>query len=141
MNAGPVNTLADSGGLLNPSSQAPSKFKTTVLTILLQTSHRLGSVALLATIGTWAVMYMIKDFHIPLAITAICANLGLCCGLSARMMTQPLTSLRREANGVTVFNLILFVLAIHLMLFARLDVIRSAASQFFTPSPYHAPHS
>ena len=86
-------------------------------------------------------MYLMKDFHIPLAIAAGCANLGFCCGLAARAMTAPSTPVRREANGVTIFNLVLFVLALHLILFARLDVIRAAAGEFFTPSPYHAPHS
>jgi hypothetical protein len=117
-----------------------SRFKTITLTVFLQASHRLGAVALLATMGTWTMMYLIKDFHIPLAITAATANLGLCCGLAARMLTQPGQSARREANGVTIFNLVFFVLALHLMLFARLDVIRSAASQFFTSSPQTSPH-
>jgi hypothetical protein len=117
-----------------------SNFKSVALTILLQSSHRLGGVSFLATIGTWVMMYLIKDFHIPLAITAATANLGLCCGIAARMLTRPGQPARREANGVTIFNLVFFVLALQLMVFARLEVIRSAASDFFTPSPQAAPH-
>ena len=117
-----------------------SSFKATLLNIVLQASHRLGVVALFATIGTWAMMYLVKDFHIPLSIAAGTADAGVCFGLVARMMTKPGQLSRREANGVTIFNLVLFVLAIYLMLFARLEVIRNAASEFFTPSPHTALH-
>jgi hypothetical protein len=140
MNANPGNVLTETDRPAGSAFPAASGVKSNLLTILLQASHRLGSVALLATIGAWATMYMIKDFHLPLAIAAGTANLGLCAALVARMMTVVSTPLRRETNGVAIFNLVLLILALQLMVFARLDVIRSAASQFFTPSPHTALH-
>lgn len=114
---------------------ADSKFKFAITTFLLQTSHRLGGIAFLATLTTWWLMYTIKDFHLPLVISAATANAGLCCGIAARILTRPGQTTRREANGVAIFNLILFILSIQLMIFARLDVIRSSATDFFTPPP------
>jgi predicted PurR-regulated permease PerM len=119
---------------------APPHYRATLLNIFLQCSHRLGAIALLATLGAWAMMYNIRDFHVPLALAAGFAEAGLCCGLLAHMMTRVGQPSRREANGVSIFNLVLLVLAIQLMLFARLDVIRAAAGDFFTPSPQVDPH-
>jgi len=136
MNSTPANAPA-------AHSAAESRLKSTLLIILLQASHRLGAIALLATLGTWAMMYIIRDFHVPLAIAAGTADAGLCCGIAARMLTRSGQPARREANGVAVFNLIFFILAIYLMLFARLEIIRAAASDFFTPSalsPETSPH-
>lgn len=118
--------------------QPPATFGNWATAFLLQVSHRAGAVALLATIATWGMMYAIRDFHVPLALACGCADVGLCSALLARMLSQPKTPSRREANGVAIFNLVLFVLALHLMVFARLEVIRSAASAFFTPTPQSA---
>jgi hypothetical protein len=104
------------------------------ITLFLQSSHRLGSVALFAMLGTWAMMYRVADFHMPLAISAACADIGLCAGLAARILIPPRHPARREANGVTIFNTVLFVLALYTMFFARLELIRSGAAQFFTPT-------
>jgi hypothetical protein len=121
-------------------SPPTGSFKNRVIVFFLQLSHRLGAIALLSTIGTWAMMYMIRDFHLPLAIASGCADAGLCSALIARIFTRPTTPSRREANGVAIFNLVLFILAVYLMIFARLDVIRAAASEFFTPTPQAAVH-
>jgi hypothetical protein len=117
-----------------------SNFKSRVIVFFLQLSHRLGAVSLLSTLGAWAMMYVIRDFHLPLAIAGGCADAGLCSALIARILTGPGAPSRREANGVAIFNLVLFVLAVYLMIFARLEVIRSAASEFFTPTPPAAIH-
>jgi hypothetical protein len=114
---------------------APAPARQWAATFFLQISHRIGAVALLATIGTWASMYLIHDFHLPLAIAGGCADVGFCSAMIARLLTRSATASRREANGAAIFNLVLFVLAIYLMIFARLDVIRAAASEFFTPTP------
>jgi hypothetical protein len=127
-----------------PSAADPgrkSKLASTLLNFLLQASHRLGAIALLATLATWAMIYLSKDFHVPLAITASCSNAGLCFALVSRLIARPAQPPRREANGVAFFNGILFLLALQLMLLARIDIIRAAATDFFTPSPPTAsPH-
>jgi hypothetical protein len=130
----------DSAGNTLPAvpCQPSATFREWATTFFLQVSHRAGAVALLATLATWGMMYAIRDFHMPLAIACGCADVGLCSALVARMLTQPKTHARREANGVAIFNLVLLVLALHLMVFARLEVIRSAASAFFTPTPVGA---
>jgi hypothetical protein len=101
----------------------------------IQVSQRLGAVALFATLAAWGMMFAVRDFHVPLAIAGGCADVGLCSALIARLLSGSTLASRREANGVAIFNLVLFVLALYLMIFARLDVIRSAASEFFTPTP------
>jgi len=117
--------------------EAPLKERT--IFVLLQISHRIGTIALLATLCIWAIMWRAGDFHLPLAVSAGCGDIGLCTALLARMLTRPGQIARREANGVAIFNLVFFVLSLHLMLVTRLDVIRAAANQFFTPSPINSP--
>jgi hypothetical protein len=110
-------------------------FRDRTTIFFLQLAQRAGAVALLATLGAWAMMFMIRDFHLPLAIAGGCADAGLCSALIGKMLAGINTAARREANGVAIFNLVLFVLALYLMIFARLELIRSAASEFFTPTP------
>jgi hypothetical protein len=101
--------------------------------ILLQISHRLGAIALLATLGAWAMLFLEKDASIPLATVATATDVGLCSALVARLLSPSTSPDRREANGAAIFNLVLLVLAVHLMVFTRVDVIRSAAADFFAP--------
>ncbi len=101
---------------------------------LLQLSHRIGAIALLATLASWAIMYQGHNFHVPLAVAAGASDIGLCAALLARMLVRHSTRLRREANGVAIFNLVLFILTIYFMIFSRTDVIHAEASAFFTPT-------
>jgi len=118
-----------------PPAIPTSAIKLWMINLLLQISQRLGAVALLAMLGVWALLYLDKNVSIALAVVAGAANCGLCSALIAKILTTPGSSDRREANGVAIFNLVLLVLAIHLMIYTRLDVIRSAAHEFFTPTP------
>jgi hypothetical protein len=106
---------------------------------LLQASHRIGAIALLATLGTWVQMYRVQDFHTPLAFAAGASDLGFCLALLARMFVHHNSRLRREANGIAIFNLVLFILAIYFIVFARLSVIRANAAAFFTPTELQTP--
>ena len=117
---------------MGSDSNSPFEFKTRLTVIFLQLAHRLGAIALLATLGTWAMVYLAKDCTLILAIACGAAEAGLLFALLARMMTASHPTARRESNSVAIFNLVLFVLAIYLMLFTRLDDIRSAAGQFFS---------
>jgi uncharacterized Tic20 family protein len=125
-----------------PSQQASvvhtsASVSNTIAHWLLQASHRIGAVALLATVFTWVQMYQIKNFHWPLAVAAGASDLGLCLALLARMFVRHNTPLRRESRGIAIFNLVLFVLSIYFMVFARLSVIRANAGEFFTPTEQH----
>ncbi len=101
----------------------------------LQTSQRLGSIALFATLAAWAMLYLARDASLPIAITVAVSIIGLCAALMARMLTGRGSPSRREADGVAIFNLVLLVLALHMMLYTRLDLIRASVSEFFTPAP------
>jgi hypothetical protein len=136
MSAGsPSNPLLSAPQTTPGKAQHQSSTAKTIAGWLLQASHRIGAIALLAALGTAAQMYRVKDFHLPLAIAAGCADVGLCLALLAKMLVRRDRILQREANGVAIFNLVLFSLAIIFMIFARLTLIRAAAADFFTPTP------
>ena len=143
MNSGAMNSGAMSGGAMSdlpaiiaPNDRPISESKTAwATTTFLQISQRLGAIALISTLGTWAMLYLAKDATIPIAITVGTTIVGLCSAMIARMLTDRATPARREANGIAIFNLVLMVLAVHLMLYTRLDVIRATAADFFTPTP------
>ncbi len=120
----------------SPATEPPAgSTKAWVINLFLQISQRLGAIALFATLGSWAMLYLAKDTSIPIAITVATGNIGMCAALVARMLTTRGSKDRREANGIAIFNLVLLAMALHLMLYTRLDVIRSAAAEFFTPVP------
>jgi predicted PurR-regulated permease PerM len=100
----------------------------------LQTAHRLGALALLATLAAWALVYRGQDFRWPIIIAFAAANVGFCAAWLARMLGRRDQRNRREATGAMIFNLVFLLLSLQLMLLARLDVIRAAAEKFFTPS-------
>ena len=132
-----MNTISIISDSPEPQVEPPIDFaplKSKLLIIVLQISHRLGAIALLCTLATWAMIYSQKSFNTPLAFAAGTAEGGLAFGLLGRVLAKPRSPTRREANGVTIFNLLFFLLAIYLMLLTRLDVIRDNASQFFSPS-------
>jgi hypothetical protein len=128
----PAIPAAINSPVVNSSAESIQSWTTN---LLLQISQRLGAIALFSTLGTWAMLYLAKDASTPVAITVATANVGLCAALLARMLIDRETRARREANGIAIFNLILMVLAVHLMLYTRLDVMRSSAAEFFTPTP------
>jgi hypothetical protein len=103
--------------------------------VSLQLSQRSGAVALFSTLGTWVMVYLDKDPSLAIALTVASGIVGTCAAWVGRMITSPRSSARREANGVALFNLILLVLAMYLMLYTRIGVIRTTTAGFFRSSP------
>lgn len=124
-----ASTSLPPGPVSQPPAAAPQ-----FTAFFLQVSHRIGAISLFALLATWGMMYMARNFGIALAVAFGCADVGLCAALIARMMSPANSPHRREANGAAVFNLILLALTLNLILLSRLEQIRSAASEFFTPN-------
>lgn len=100
----------------------------------LQAAHRLGSLALLATLATWALVYRGQDFRWPVVAAFAAADIGFCAAWLVRILSRRNPRRAREAGGAMIFNLIFLLLSLQLMLLARMDLIRAAANRFFTPS-------
>jgi hypothetical protein len=101
----------------------------------IQASHRLAAIAIFATLGAWIVFSQGMSDRWAGAIALSASDLGLCAALLAavfarRQLRQP----TRETTGVFIANLVLIALSLQLMLFARLDMFRTAIEKFFAPS-------
>ena len=133
--------MSDSGMLLTADSSASEPIHRDTSSLwrsiehgCLQVAHRLGTVALFATIAAWVLIYRGQNYQWPVIAAFAAADLGFCAGILAGLIARRTdASARREALGVTIFNLILLAMSLQLVLISRIDVIRAAASQFFTP--------
>jgi hypothetical protein len=117
-----------------------------LIRVLVQASHRLATVALLALLATVGLMFAGKDFYGSLAAACGCADAGLCAALLTLSFVRRDRPVWRESVGVLTFNATLAVVTLLMMLVARLDVIhadiqqgggnaRAAVQDFFTPPP------
>jgi hypothetical protein len=100
-----------------------------------QAGHRFAAVAIFATLAAWIIIYQGQSDHWAGAIAMAASDLGLCAALLAGVLAR--RQGRRpsaETTGVFIANLVLVALSIQLMLFARLDLFRTAIEKFFSPS-------
>jgi hypothetical protein len=101
----------------------------------IQVSHRLAAVAIFATLGAWVVVYQGQSDRWAGAVALAAGDLGLCAallaGLLARRQGRRPTA---ETTSVFIANLVLIALSLQLMLFARLDMFRTAIEKFFAQS-------
>ena len=98
---------------------ASDPHSSSLVAVLLQISHRLAVVALLAMIGTVASIALGKSFTLPLAAAVGGADVAVCLAVLVLSLNQR----RREAMGLVWFNGVLIAAGVVLMLVARLDVI------------------
>lgn len=94
--------------------------------VLLQGSHRLGTVALLGLLGAVAMAVMPKAFYGPLSLSVGCADVGLCCTLLAMSFCQRGDAQWREARGAAIFNGAIAIVGLLIMLAARLSVMEQS---------------
>ena len=99
----------------------------------LQLAHRLGSVGMLLNLASWGLLYVGRDTGWPLTLAFLCSDVAFCAALTAWLLARR-ENRGGEALAATIFNLIFLILSLQLMVIGRLDVIRSAASQFFSPT-------
>jgi len=99
----------------------------------LQFAHRCGAVGMLLNLASWALLYNGRNISWPLAIAFLCSDLGFCAAMAAWLIARR-QGRGGEAVGALIFNLIFLILSLQMMVIGRLDVIRSAASQFFSPT-------
>ncbi len=118
-----------------PDPNAKAHRRQAVIRLALQTAHRCAAAALLLTLAAWALAYEHQDFHWPLAIAFAAADIGFCAALLALTISRRARLRGGEAFGVFLFNLIFLILSLQMMLFSRLDVIRTMLEQFFSPPP------
>ncbi len=116
------------------------------LDAVLQVGHRASAVAFLALLVTGAAAYLGRDFYLPLAVALGCADLALCAALLTFSFAARGQPQWREALGVATFNLSIAVVAVTLMVVARLGVLqedvrgaggeaRRSVRAFLTPPP------
>jgi hypothetical protein len=99
----------------------------------LQVAHRCGAIGMLLNLVSWGLLYMRRDMHWPLAIAFLCSDVGFCAAMAAWLLSRR-EGRGAEAVGALLFNLIFLILSLQMMIVGSLDVIRSAAGQFFSPS-------
>ena len=99
----------------------------------LQLAHRLGAVGMLLNLTSWGLLYTSHPMTWPLALAFLCSDVGFCAALTAWLLARR-ENRGSEALGATIFNLIFLILSLQMMVISRLDVIRSAAGQFFSPT-------
>jgi hypothetical protein len=100
-----------------------------------QAAHRLAAIAIFATLGAWIIIYQGQNDHWAGAIAMASSDLGLCAALLAALLARRQGRRpSRETTSVFIANLVLVALSLQLMLFARLDLFRSAIEKFFAPS-------
>jgi hypothetical protein len=122
-------TLVD----LPASSFRISPLKRATEQFCLQFAHRAGAIAMLLNLASWVMLYNGRDMSWPLAIAFLCSDLGFCAAMGAWLFARR-ENRGTEAVGVLIFNLIFLILSLQMMLIGRLDIIRSAATQFFSPN-------
>ncbi len=110
----------------SPLSRATENFT-------LQFAHRAGAIAMLLNLTSWAMLYSGRNMSWPLALAFLSSDLGFCAAMIAWLLARR-ENRGSEAVGVLIFNLIFLILSLQMMLIARLDLIRSAATQFFSPT-------
>ncbi len=142
----PSNALALPIVINIPSSRPTTETVGSVAAVLLQISHRAGTVALLAVLGTGYLAFSGHEFYAALACASGCAIAGLCCAILTLSFARRGGRQWREAVGVGAFNATIAVLGLILMLVARAGVIqdsireggaslRSSVQDFFTAPP------
>ena len=99
----------------------------------LQLAHRLGAIGMLLNLTSWGLLYVGRDMAGPLTSAFLCSDIGFCAALIAWLLARR-ENRGSEALGATIFNLIFLILSLQMMVIGRLDVIRSAAGQFFSPN-------
>jgi MFS family permease len=101
----------------------------------IQAGHRLAAVAIFATLGAWIIIYQGQSDHWAGAIAMAASDLGLCLALVAGVLARRQgRKPSPETLSVFIANLVLVALSVQLMLFARLDLFRTAIEKFFAPS-------
>jgi hypothetical protein len=108
-------------------------FRRTAEQFCLQLGHRLGAIGMLLNLTSWGLLYTKADMHWPLAIAFLCSDVGFCGAMIAWLLARR-EGRGGEAVGTLIFNLIFLILSLQMMIIVRLDVIRAAATQFFSPS-------
>jgi hypothetical protein len=96
--------------------------------ICMQISHRLAAVALFATVAAWVLVYRSQDSHWAVAVAFGASDVAFMAAMLAWMGFRA-----GEAVGAMAFNGILLALSLQMILFTRIDLIRTVLGKFLTP--------